>query len=67
MLTKAIKNDTGKQKHARIERVERMKINASSKKSGRNSKSISQMLKNVARIPITARAASEMIPVLVTI
>ena len=67
MSIKVNRNDTGKQKHTRIDRVERMKNKIFSKNSGRNSRSISQTPKKVARIPITARAANETIPVLVTI
>ena len=66
MLIKVIRNDTGRQKHARIENIERVKRKMPSKKSGRKSKSISQTPKKVARIPITAITANEMIPVLVT-
>ena len=66
MLIKVIRNDTGRQKHARIENIESVKRNMLSQKSGRKSKSISQTPKNVARMPITAIAANEMIPVLVT-
>ena len=66
MLIKVIRNDTGRQKHARIENIESVKRNMLSQKSGRKSKSISQTPKKVARIPITAIAANEIIPVLVT-
>jgi hypothetical protein len=66
MLIKVIRNDTGQQKQARIESIESAKRKMPSKKSGRKSKSISQTPKKVARIPIMARAANEMIPVLVT-
>ena len=66
MLIKVIRNETGQQKQVKIESIERAKRNMPSKKSGRKSRSISQTPKNVARIPITARAANEMIPVFVT-
>ena len=66
MLIRVIRNDTGKQKHTRIERVDRTKRKIIPRNSGRKSKSISQTPKNVARIPIAARAANEMIPVFVT-
>jgi hypothetical protein len=66
MLIKVIRNDTGRQKHARIENIERTKRNMPAKTSGRKSKSISQTPKKVARIPITAITANEMIPVFVT-
>jgi hypothetical protein len=66
MLIKVIRNDTGRQKHARIDRVDRVKRKIPSQKSGRKSKSISQTPKKVARMPITAIAANEMIPVFVT-
>lgn len=59
-------NDTGKQKHTRIERVDRVKRKIIPRNSGRKLRSISQTPKKVARIPITARAANEIIPVLVT-
>jgi hypothetical protein len=66
MLIKVNRNDTGKQKHTRIDRVDRMKKKIFSRNSGRKSRSISQTPKKVAKIPITASAANEMIPVLVT-
>ena len=66
MLIKVNRNDTGKQKHTRIDRVDRMKKKIFSRNSGRKSRSISQTTKKVARIPITASAANEMLPVLVT-
>ena len=66
MLIKVNRNDTGKQKHTRIDRVDRMKNKIFSRNSGKKSRSISQTPKKVARTPITARAANEMIPVLVT-
>ena len=66
MLIKVNRNDTGKQTHTRIDRVDRMKKKIFSRNSGRKSRSISQTAKKVARIPITASAANEMIPVLVT-
>ena len=66
MLIKVNRNDTGKQTHTRIDRVDRMKKKIFSRNSGRKSRSISQTPKKVARIPITASAANEMIPVLVT-
>ena len=66
MLIKVIRNDTGRQKHARIDSVDRVKRKIPSQKSGRKSKSISQTPKKVATIPIMARAANEMIPVFVT-
>ena len=66
MLIKVIRNETGQQKQVKMESIERAKRNMPSKKSGRKSRSISQTPKNVARIPITARAANEIIPVLVT-
>lgn len=66
MLIKVNRNDTGKQKHTRIDRVDRMKKKIFSRNSGRKSRSISQTPKKVARIPITASAANEMLPVLVT-
>ena len=61
-----IRNETGQQKHTRIDRVVRMKNIIFSRNSGKNSRLISQTTKKVARIPITARAANEMIPVFVT-
>ena len=60
------RNETGQQKHTRIDRVDRMKKKIFSRNSGRKSRSISQTPKKVARIQITASAANEMIPVLVT-
>ena len=66
MLIKVNRNDTGKQKHTRIDRVDRMKKKIFSRNSGRKSRSISQTPKKVARIPIIASAANEMLPVLVT-
>lgn len=66
MLIRVIRNDTGKQKHTRIERVDRTKRKIIPRYSGRKFRSISQTPKKVAMIPITARAANEMIPVLVT-
>ena len=66
MLIIVIRNDTGQQKHTRIDRVDKMKKKIISRNSGRKSRSISQTPKKVARIPITARAANEMIPVFVT-
>ena len=66
MLIKVNRNDTGKQKHTRIDRVDRMKKKIFSRNSGRKSRSISQTPKKVARIPIMASAANEMLPVLVT-
>jgi hypothetical protein len=60
------RNETGQQKHTRIDRVDRMKNKIFSRNSGKKSRSISQTPKKVARTPITARAANEMIPVLVT-
>ena len=65
MLIMVIRNETGQQKHTRIDRVDRMKKKIFSRNSGRKSRSISQTPKKVARIPITARAANEMIPVFV--
>jgi hypothetical protein len=61
-----IRNETGQQKHTRIDRVDRMKNKIFSRNSGKKSRSTSHTPKKVARIPITARAANEMIPVLVT-
>ena len=66
MLIIVIRNETGQQKHTRIDRVARIKNKIFSKNSGKKSRSISQTPKKVARIPITARAANEMIPVFVT-
>ena len=66
MLIRVIRNDTGKQKHTRIEKVDRMKRKIIPRNSGRKFRSISQTPKKVAMIPITARAANEMILVLVT-
>ena len=66
MLIRVIRNDTGKQKHTRIEKADRTKRKIIPRNSGRKSRSISQTPKNVAKIPITARAANEMIPILVT-
>ena len=66
MLIKVIRNETGQQKQVKMESIERAKRNMPSKKSGRKSRSISQTPKNVARIPITARAANETMPVFVT-
>ena len=66
MLIKVIRNETGQQKQVKIESIERAKRNRPSKKSGRKSRSISQTPKKVAMIPITARAANEIIPHLVT-
>ena len=66
MLIMVIRNETGQQKQVKMESIERAKRNMPSKKSGRKSRSISQTPKNVARIPIIARAANEMIPVFVT-
>lgn len=66
MSIKVNRNDAGKQKHTRIDRVDRMKYKIFSKNSERKDRSISQTTKKVVRIPITARAANEMIPVLVT-
>jgi hypothetical protein len=66
MSINVIRNDTGKQKQTRIEKVERMKRKIIPTNSGRKFKSISQTPKKVAMIPITARAANEMIPVFVT-
>ena len=65
MLIMVIRNETGQQKHTRIDRVDRMKMKIFSRNSGKKSRSISQTPKKVARIPITARAANEMIPVFV--
>ena len=66
MLIMVIRNETGQQKQVKMESIERAKRNMPTKKSGRKSRSISQTPKNVARIPITARAANEMTPVFVT-
>ena len=66
MLIRVIRNDTGKQKHTRIERVDRTKRKIIPRNSGRRLRSISHTPKNVAMIPITARDANEMIPVFVT-
>ena len=67
MSINVIRNDTGKQKQTRIERVERMKRKIIPRNSGRQFKSISQTPMKVASIPMIASAASETIPVLVTI
>ena len=66
MLIKVIRYDTGKQKHTRMARLERRKRKNISKNAGRNDRSKLQTPNKVEMIPIAARAANEIIPVLVT-
>lgn len=66
ILINVIRNETGKQKHTRIERVARTKRNIISMNSGTKVKFTLQTPNNVDMIPIRARAANEIIPVLVT-
>lgn len=65
ILINVIRNETGKQKHARMERVERTKRKIISRNSGTKYKSTLQTPNNVAMIPIRASEANEIIPVLV--
>ena len=66
MLTKEMRAETGRQKHDKIEKVERRNTNTPTNQSG-TAGSMSNVPNKVQTIPIRASAANEIIPVQVTI